>query len=117
MLCLSAILAEGPKLFEIPGDMVADLNQIDIPLSFDEYCQPFPALIVKCGNEYQYVVHDTTDKLLVLSTFLDAKNDPNADIYCDHLGWAAMSGRTLDLKQAYAVAFCGGFARLAVRAA
>jgi hypothetical protein len=49
---LAAILADGPKLFEIPPEMVDDLNQIAIPLAVRDYCQPFPACVVRSGDEY-----------------------------------------------------------------
>ena len=55
LLSLAAVLANGPKIFVIPEDMIDDLNQIDIPLKVRDYSQPFPAVIVKSGDEYHLV--------------------------------------------------------------
>lgn len=54
LIPLAAILADGPKLFEIPPEMIDDLNQIAIPLVVKDYCQPFPACVVRSGDEYHY---------------------------------------------------------------
>jgi hypothetical protein len=51
---LAAILADGPKLFEIPPEIIDDLNEIAIPLAVKDYCQPFPACVVRSGDEYHY---------------------------------------------------------------
>ena len=53
---LAAILADGPKLFEIPAEVIDDLNEIAIPLAVKDHCQPFPACVVHSGDEYHYCV-------------------------------------------------------------
>ena len=63
---LAAVLAEGPKLFVIPPDLIDDLNQIDIPLKVEDYSQPFPAVIVKSDEEYHFAIN--VDKRLQLAT-------------------------------------------------
>ncbi len=55
---LGKLLADGPKLFKIPHELIDDLNQVEIPLLVDDYSQPFPAVIVQSGSEYHYVYHE-----------------------------------------------------------
>ena len=57
LLVLTAVLAEGPKMFVVPTEMVDDLQKIEIPLKVSDYTQPFPAVIVKNQDEYHFVVH------------------------------------------------------------
>jgi hypothetical protein len=56
LMAVSAVLAQGPKLFIIPPDVIDDLNQVDIPLKVADYSQPFPAIIVKSNDEYHFCV-------------------------------------------------------------
>lgn len=63
---LAVILAGGPKLFIIPPDMIDDLNQIEIPLLVKDYSQPFPAVIVKSGDEYHFC-YQYGERLMVVT--------------------------------------------------
>lgn len=53
---LGRVLDQGVKHFEIPKNMREPLDQIAINLKVREYTQPFPAVVVKCGDEYHFVV-------------------------------------------------------------
>lgn len=69
LMVLSAVLAEGPKMFVVPTDMVDELQKIDIPLRLSDYAQPFPTVIVKNQDEYHFVVH--LNGFLIVLTIID----------------------------------------------
>lgn len=54
---LARTLADGPKVFKMPADLVAGLNEIEIPLVVKEFAPPFPTTIVEQPNgKYHFVV-------------------------------------------------------------
>lgn len=65
LMAVSSVLAQGPKLFVIPPDLIDDLNQIEIPLKVSDYAQAFPSIIVKSNDEYHLCVYQENRLLLV----------------------------------------------------
>lgn len=68
---LGRTLADGPKIFKMPGDLLDGLNQIEIPLAVKDFSPPFPTCIVEHPNgEYHFVVFK--DDQLSIMVFLDS---------------------------------------------
>ena len=55
LLAIGSALAEGPKLFVLPEEMREALDQIEIPIRVSDFAMPFPACIVRSGQEYHFV--------------------------------------------------------------
>lgn len=78
LMCLSRMMVDGPKLFVVPKQIEAALNDIEITLAVKDFHPPFPACVIQHPNgEYHYFVFD--NQTLFICTFL-------ADGCCDYIG-------------------------------
>jgi hypothetical protein len=68
MFAMAHILADGPKIFKLPAELLHSLNSVDIPLKVRDFAPPFPTTIVVHPNgEYHFVVFK--DEMLGVSVY------------------------------------------------